>query len=579
MASLPPLPTPKQDFTVDAQVLEQSSETQSQSSSPTQPTLSSSSVSAADADSSTLTDPVTEQPQFIPRHEEEEEEGEEGEEEGQTQLNLHDTRSPPPNASGSEPRKCWICFSDETEDSPLSSEWRSPCPCALVAHESCLLDWIADVQAPGTRKRGNAGAEIRCPQCRSEIVVARPRSLIVDAVSAFDRVTGRLIFPGLVAVFGGFVWSGCLAHGINTLYAIFGTEDAARILADRVQPGISSSQGYTSQTALMATFMSPFVTAASRWRWRLDLGVPLIPVVLVLSRTTLADSILPILPIIFFATPGSDREPLDYTRWPPSAAMSIAALPYLRGVYNGLYERAFGPSIRRWAKEMQPRSGEVELDAGEAAQGQADEVVAAEEIRDDDVLMEINVRVDLMDDQDGEDEEGPEDPAPEGAAVAADNETDATNVLAPDQVADGQFNADPLGPGAEQQQQEQQEQQPPPPPPPPQQPPHLQRANDLVISTGRLADTIIGALLFPGISSAMGSLLKRALPKAWTTARAAADGRPATGFLQTKWGRSIVGGCLFVVLKDSLILYARWEQARTHRHRRVLDYQKKKPSR
>ena len=560
MASLPPFPTPKQDPTVDAQVLEQSSETQSQSPSPAQPTPSSSSLSAGDANSSTLTDSVTEQSQFIVRHEE-------GGGGGQTQLDACDTCSPLPNASDSEPRKCWICFSDETEDSPMSSEWRSPCPCALVAHESCLLDWIADLQAPGTRKRGNAGAEIRCPQCKSEIVVARPRSLIVDAVSAFDRVTGRLIFPGLVAVFGGFVWSGCLAHGINTLYAIFGTEDAARILADRLQPGVSLSQGSTSQTALMATFMSPFVTAASRWRWRLDLGVPLIPVVLVLSRTTLADSVLPILPIIFFATPGNDREPLDYTRWPPSAAMSIAALPYLRGVYNALYDRAFGPSIRRWAKEMQPRNGEIELDAGEGPQGQAAEAEAVEEIRDDDVLMEINVRVDLMDDQGGEDEERPGDPAPEGAAVAADDETEANN-------------ADPLGPRAEQQQQEQQEQQQPPPPPQqPQHPPHLQRANDLVISTGRLADTIIGALLFPGISSAMGSLLKRALPKTWTTARAAADGRPTTGFLQTKWGRSIVGGCLFVVLKDALILYARWEQARTHRHRRVLDYQKKKQTR
>ena len=45
-----------------------------------------------------------------------------------------------------EPRKCWICFNDETEDDDTTSEWRSPCTCSLVAHEKCLLDWIADME-------------------------------------------------------------------------------------------------------------------------------------------------------------------------------------------------------------------------------------------------------------------------------------------------------------------------------------------------------------------------------------------------------------------------------------------------
>ena len=45
-----------------------------------------------------------------------------------------------------EPRKCWICFNDETEDDDTTSGWRSPCTCSLVAHEKCLLDWIADME-------------------------------------------------------------------------------------------------------------------------------------------------------------------------------------------------------------------------------------------------------------------------------------------------------------------------------------------------------------------------------------------------------------------------------------------------
>ena len=77
-------------------------------------------------------------------------------------------------------RKCWICFSDESEDTPMSSEWRSPCPCALTAHEACLLDWIADVEAPN-RARGRP-SKIECPQCKSEIIVARPKSYVIEAV-------------------------------------------------------------------------------------------------------------------------------------------------------------------------------------------------------------------------------------------------------------------------------------------------------------------------------------------------------------------------------------------------------------
>ena len=51
-----------------------------------------------------------------------------------------------------EPRRCWICLQDESEDITHTSEWRSPCKCKLQAHEECLLEWIADLETP---KRDN----------------------------------------------------------------------------------------------------------------------------------------------------------------------------------------------------------------------------------------------------------------------------------------------------------------------------------------------------------------------------------------------------------------------------------------
>ena len=96
--------------------------------------------------------------------------------------------------SNKEPVKCWICFADETEDTPTSSEWRSPCPCALTAHESCLLDWVADLENPLNRKSPGP-PKIECPQCKAKITIARPRSFVVEGVRAVQRATARFVLP------------------------------------------------------------------------------------------------------------------------------------------------------------------------------------------------------------------------------------------------------------------------------------------------------------------------------------------------------------------------------------------------
>jgi hypothetical protein len=45
------------------------------------------------------------------------------------------------------------------------------------------------------------------------------------------------------------------------------------------------------------------------------------------------------------------------------------------------------------------------------------------------------------------------------------------------------------------------------------------------------------------------------------------------GILKEKWGRSLVGGCLFVVLKDAVVLYCKWKKARDFGKRRVRDWE------
>jgi hypothetical protein len=450
------------------------------------------------------------------------------------------------SSSHQEPRKCWICYTDETEDSPLNEEWRSPCPCALTAHEACLLDWLADLENPRTRKRNGHAAKILCPQCKSEIVISRPRSLVVDFVRLIERLAGRLVLPGMVFTLAGTVWAGCCAHGVHSMYLVFGSEDARRILD-------SGGEG--------------------SWNPGLNLGLPLIPLVLIFSRTRYAEGLLPAIPVLFFAThhPSGLEPPSGGDLWPPSAAMTFAALPYVKSFYSTFYERLFGAHERKWITEVQPRAGESDASAGSqqgqaAGRGPRAAAAALGEMRDGQIVMEIDLELQLG--MGGHDHDVPanvpDNPVDEPRPAEAAN---AIEQPGPNADAGGQQqNEQNQGPGRGNGQDHQ----------------ILGRhREELIHDTSSIADTVLGALLFPAISASMGGLLKLILPRSWTTSFAPPSSsstleRGKAGLLQSRWGRSVVGGCIFVLLKDALVLYCRWKLAQTHRKRRVLNYDRTK---
>ncbi|RAH87192.1 hypothetical protein BO86DRAFT_385174 [Aspergillus japonicus CBS 114.51] len=423
--------------------------------------------------------------------------------------------SSPPATPDDEPRKCWICYADETEDTPLNSEWRSPCPCALTAHEACLLDWLADMENPRSRKRNGFSAKMVCPQCKTEIVVSRPRSYIVDLVRLCERVAGRLVLPGMVFTLAGTVWAGCCVHGVYSMYFVFGTEEARHLLEESID---------------------------GSWNAGLNLGLPLIPMCLVLTRTRYSESLLAAIPFLLLVTHQPVIEPAATDIWPPTPAATFAALPYVKRLYSLLYSRMFGKLEKKWIMEVQPRQADVnELDDNAPPNHPEPIPDEAEPVDDDDdngrVLMEIDfeLQVGMRGDEDGAQGlfefnggQGGDGQQQQGAQNNA-----------------GGAGGQGLG---------------------------LGRRNDLVHETTNLADLILGALAFPAISASMGGLLKHVLPSSWTTPSTA--GRP--GLLQTRWGRSVVGGCVFVLLKDALVLYCRWKLAQTHRRRKVLNYDRSK---
>ncbi|KAI1641210.1 hypothetical protein F4809DRAFT_216220 [Biscogniauxia mediterranea] len=77
---------------------------------------------------------------------------------------------------------------------------------------------------------------------------------------------------------------------------------------------------------------------------------------------------------------------------------------------------------------------------------------------------------------------------------------------------------------------------------------------------------ITGALLWPGVCYGAGELLRALLPARLVTRPASG---PNTGLLQERWGRSLIGGCLFVVLKDVFFLYVKYRKIMNRPYRKI----------
>ncbi|KIV79726.1 hypothetical protein PV11_07272 [Exophiala sideris] len=402
------------------------------------------------------------------------------------------SRPPPLSRTSTYGKKCWICMSDASEDDPNNPPvWRSPCKCSLTAHEACLLDWVADLENPKNSKRKNS-TTIQCPQCKSEIKISRPKSIVVDGYRSLERALGRMVLPGLgLGVFSA-TFAAFWVHGFNSVYLVFGREDAAAI----------------------------FRRAAHHPAWLCQYWI--IPLNLIFARTHYADFVLPSGTLFLLSTQMTDGFEIDMTVWPPLPSTVFACLPAVRSVYNWCYQKAFSNLNKKWLEEVQPRHGQPA--DGQDEEDAGDEVPVNEE-GEEQVVLEFEVNFN-------------------GQGEGQDDAPQQANVGQQPQQQNGHVH-------------------------------HIlgERGGELIDGSSSIATTVLGALVFPAVSAGMGSLLGFFLPSSWLGPSNTMNGRP--GLLRTKWGRSVVGGCLFVVLKDALVLYCRWKLAQGHRLRRIMNFDKK----
>ena len=361
---------------------------------------------------------------------------------------------------------------------------------------------MADLESP--KKNGRqASSKILCPQCKSEIKISRPKSYIVEATRAIDRMIGNFVWPGLGLGLAGTFYTGAWAHGFQSVIVVFGPDHAMDIYREAAR-----HNGWLTTYAL-------------------------IPVSLIMARTNYSDFVLPVGTLFLVSTQLTDGFEIDMTIYPPLPSTVFACLPTLRNFYNWCYLHAFGELNKQWMKELQPQN----LDPVEGQENNvADQANEEEGGADRNVLLELEVNIGGGQD----DDEGQH--AAEGEDDGDDNDGDAA----------GNNNQN----GGER---------------------HVhqilgERGDDIIATGGSIGQTVLGALAFPAVAASMGGLLGMVLPKPWMTNANWVNGRP--GLLRHRWGRSVVGGCLFVVLKDALVLYCRWRLVQSHRQRRVMDYDK-----
>ncbi|KAI0830210.1 hypothetical protein BC628DRAFT_1356923 [Trametes gibbosa] len=238
---------------------------------------------------------------------------------------------------------CYICREEERYDDPEDPPraWTHPCSCTLVAHESCLLQWIKSAQQDSARER-NA---LKCPQCGAQYELESDNPLLLRLLNA---VNGVLSAVGKTATVVGFV-STAMSFGF-TIYVV------------------STSYGAFAVKEFLGEEMFNLLLTddPSKWPWHAFIHLPIIPFSLILSRTRLFDT-FPIVPLLitWSTTPpvqiSSSAPPLFPSLgslwglarggrageagfapafyWPPTPFMVMVFFPIIRAAYRRAFNR------------------------------------------------------------------------------------------------------------------------------------------------------------------------------------------------------------------------------------------------
>ncbi|ODA77231.1 hypothetical protein RJ55_06858 [Drechmeria coniospora] len=491
----------------------------------------------------------------------------------------------PPDA----PRRCFICLTDEHDSDPPGS-WVDPCPCTLEAHQDCMLAWVTDCE--------RSSKPLVCPVCKSTIKLEGPWDPVVAATDAvhrrFTRLSPVVLFTGLSL---GVQFS-LQMYGAMALWTFAGRDALIRFVLgpDMVVDGRNASNvGFIKEriwSALVMTNVAP---------------------TLLFGRLLPSLSNKVFLPVASVYGIYHMMHHDDFLTWPPSPQLAMSVFPYIRSIYWNLWRELVLPyemslngqlvglppaeerpddQVQRGANDQQRQAdggimtllqGLLDVlhqdeDVGRGRRrdhvevGQEDPAFLPGD-HDGEIMVELQIG-DVAVDEDGapldlglhaivgpeEDDDGGNGQDGAGGAFDEDRNGQADEELELDGNLDPNLHED----GHE---------APPAPP----------RRIGIGAILSHVSNAIVGALVMPGISFAMGELLRLALPRRWTAAphgpwsQYGIGQRPA--LLQQQWGRSLVGGCLYVMLKDAARVYSKSRRVVAMHNRRVKNVDRRRRGR
>ncbi|KAK7204021.1 hypothetical protein BZA70DRAFT_290573 [Myxozyma melibiosi] len=300
---------------------------------------------------------------------------------------------------------CWICLgtsNDPPPDGSSSHNWRHPCKCSLVAHESCLLTWIEPNQDFK-----------ECPQCRAPIAPIEPPvpptlrlQQSLRAIAKFSLITGFSF--GLVRPISAVVFRNFYALGAVSILSTFSPEESIALLAlDQVQPSkkaffyqnfvryLRSDKTWRQASITGLKVLSRFAdldrTVSPIDSFRM-LTIATIPFALVCSRTYLSQASLAMISSVVLplaSLPFDEKRGYSIGRSLHLSTISaLLLLPVAAIGYESLYNKHVVPRMLWWKQQADLYSyrqqqlppveadGPVEEDGGE--DGAEDEVAEVE---------------------------------------------------------------------------------------------------------------------------------------------------------------------------------------------------------
>ncbi|KAI8974090.1 hypothetical protein BDB01DRAFT_729376 [Pilobolus umbonatus] len=185
-----------------------------------------------------------------------------------------------------EEQRCWICFGDASDS---QGQWVKPCQCSLEAHQTCLLDWIAENQKGSITKK-----------CSTTYHLSQHSTVRLAFMALVDAIIRASAPYVAVLGVGCSVFITCTTYGAFSVMTLFGPRDGERLIGN-----------------------------PAHWTWRSWLGLPLIPFLLFSTKTRWGDVVLPVTAMTLLRASGYTHRTLKLT-WPMSPALTIALVPGLR---------------------------------------------------------------------------------------------------------------------------------------------------------------------------------------------------------------------------------------------------------